>query len=184
VDDREAAVTDPYWEEVARLLPDADLVLLPPDDPAQPSDDSRLIGAVRARQVRDEAHRILRITWQELLPDVPTPQLVRRVWRAARPDAALVQVELVARRPGVAEPRPVLSAARARLLTAGRVVDERRWADSAGLRLVTDVDGHRAELFGVPDPAALTLALLTPPTPVPVELGRELVAAAVEELPY
>jgi hypothetical protein len=179
-------VSDPYWSEVARLLPDVDLVLLSDEPAAGDSNDSRLVGAVRARQVRDEAHRVLRVAWQELAPDVPAAQSVRRTWRAVRPDAQLVQVELVARRPGSlgVEARQLLSAARAHQLASGRQVDERRWADSHGLRLLTEIDGNSVELYAVLSPPALTVTVLTAPFSVPIELGRELVAAGTEELPY
>lgn len=180
-------MTDPFWSEVARLLPDADLVLLPPEDsPGHASNDSRLIGAVRARLVRDEAHRAFVTAWQELAPGEPPPETIRRTWRSLQPDGQLVQLELVARKPGwpAVGIRELLAAARTHQLAADRSVDERRWADSDGLRLVTGIEGHNAELYAALTPPAITLTVLATPAPVPVELGRELVAIGTEQLPY
>jgi hypothetical protein len=196
----EGAVTDPFWAEVTRLLPDVDVVLLPNGEPAQSaSSDSRFVAAIRARRARDEAHQALAALWARLLPSLPLPPTCRRAWRAASDNGELIRVELIARhsaardadvgyvdagqqRAGPNGVRETLAAARAEQVAAGVAVDERRWVDAGGLRLVTEVAGHAVELYGVLSPATLTVTVLSPPVQVPVALGRQLVAGTAEQV--
>jgi hypothetical protein len=177
--------TDPFWDEVHRLLPDVDLVLLPPQTEPPPATDSRFVAAIRARRTRDGAHAVLAGTWRRLLAGVPEPATVRRLWLAVEPSGRAVRVELVARHAGRpdAGARHLLAAARAEVEAAGGSVAERRWADADGLRLVTAVDGCGVDLYAVLTPPALTLTVLGPPVGVPEDLGRELAAAGPEDVP-
>ena len=176
---------DPFWDEVHRLLPDVDLVLLPPESESPPAADSRFVAAIRARRARDEAHAVLVVGWRRLLAGVPAPVTARRLWLAVRPSGRVVRVELVARHAGRpdAGARELLAAARTEVEGAGGTVDERRWADAGGLRLVTTVDGCGVDLFAVLTPPALTLTVVGPPVVVPDDLGRELMAAGPEDVP-
>jgi hypothetical protein len=176
---------DPFWDEVRRLLPDVDVVLLPPEVATAPAVESRFVASIRARRARDEVQAVLAAAWTRLAAEVPAPATARRTWRAVEPHGGAVRVELTARHPGrpSAGARELLAAARAVVEAAGGVVDERRWADADGLRLVTGLDGCGVELYAVLTPPALTLTVIGPPIAVPEELGRELMAAGPEDVP-
>jgi hypothetical protein len=177
---------DPFWTEVHRQLPAADIVLLPPEPPAPPAtSDSRLVAAIRARQTREAAHATLAEAWAQLAGPVPRPATARRTWWALEPGGQLAQLELIAWSagrpgPGVAE---VLATARAAVDAAAGTVDEQRWARSGGLRLVTELAGHSVELYGTLDPPGLTATVLSPPLPLPPDLGGELTGTGTEEVP-
>jgi hypothetical protein len=176
----------PFWDEVHRLLPDVDLVLLPPETVSPPVADSRFVATIRARSARDGTHEVMTLAWRRLLAGVPGPATARRLWLAVEPSGRAIRVELVARHAG----RPdagaweLLAAARAEVESAGGTVDERRWADADGLRLVTTVDGCGVDLFAVLTPPVITLTVLGPPVAVPEDLGRELMAATPEDVPF
>jgi hypothetical protein len=177
---------DPSWAEVHRLLPDVDIVLLPPQPPTPPpSTDSRLVAAIRARQTRDAAHATLAEAWHRLAAPVPRPATVRRIWRALEPGARVVRLEIVARYDGQPDPgvADLLTAARATVDAAGGTVDEQRWASSDGLRLVTSLAEHTVELYGTLDPPGLTATVLSPPLAMPTDLGEDLLAAGTEQAP-
>jgi hypothetical protein len=178
---------DAFWAEVRRRLPDADIVLLPPEapDPPPATADSRLVATIRARQIREAAHATLAAAWSRLATTVPRPATVRRIWRSLEPGPRVVRLEVVARYDGQPDPgvAAVLTAARATVEAGGGTVDEQRWASADGLRLVTDLAEHAVELYGTLDPPGLTATVLSPPLAVPPDLGQDLIAAATEEAP-
>jgi hypothetical protein len=174
-------VTGEFWNELHRLLPDADIVLLPPEPPAPPvTADSRLVAAIRARQVREAAQATLIEAWAQLAGSVPRPATVRRTWWAAQPGGQVVQLELIAWQPDVGDPAALLAAARDVIDAASGPVDEERWARASGLRLVTTLADHTVELYGTLDPRGLTATVLGPPLALPPDLGAELTALGTE----
>jgi hypothetical protein len=180
---------DPFWSEVRRLLPDVDIVLIPPEPEPPPASGSRFVTAIRARRVREDARTALGAAWTRLLPALDPPPTVLRTWRAAGDSGRLLRVELVARRPG-APPAGVLesvAAARAELTRPGEPpwpLDERPWATADPRKLVTATAGFEIELYGARTPPALTLTVRGPALPVPPDLARDLLATATEELPW
>jgi hypothetical protein len=177
---------DPFWAEVRRLLPDVDTVLLPPQSPAPaPTADSRLVGTIRARQTRQVAHAVLAEAWSRLAATVPRPATARRTWRSVQPAGRAQRLEVVARHDGEPEPSvtDVLTVARATVDAGGGQVDEQRWADSGGLRLVTELAGHTVELYGTLAPPGLTATVLSPPLAVPPDLAQDLLGTGTEAVP-
>jgi hypothetical protein len=180
-------VTEPFWAEVRRLLPDVDVVLLPPERPApERTGESRLVGTVRARWVVGTAHSTLRTAWDRLLPGLPRPATVRRAWQVSRPPAAertaVLRLALTAAHAlDAAAAAAALADARVLVEAAGGAVDDQRWTASGGLRLVTALSAHVLELTGTEH--ALTATLLSPPLPVPADLGTEMGGSPAQQAP-
>jgi hypothetical protein len=179
---------DPFWAEVRRLLPDVDIVLLPPERPPPPAArESRLVGTVRARWVVGTAHDTLRTAWDRLLPGLPRPATVRRAWQVSRPPAAeptaVLRLSLTAGHDLTAagDAAAVLADARVLVEAGGGAVDDQRWTASGGLRLVTTLSAHVLELTGTGH--AVTVALLSPPLPAPADLATEMGATPPEHAP-
>jgi hypothetical protein len=171
---------------VHRLLPDADIVQLPPPAPAPPpTTESRLVAAIRARWTSEAAHATLAEAWSRLAATVPRPATVRRTWRAVEPGARAIRLELVARYAGVPDPSvaDVLTVARAAVEAGGGTVDEPRWAGSGGRWLVAGLAEHAVELYATVTPPGLTATLLSPPLAVPADLGNDLLATGTEQVP-
>jgi len=173
--------SDPFYARLAELLPDVDIVVLPPETPEEPSaPPSSAAASTAAEDGAEGALAALRQWWPVLLTELAEPRAIRRAWMPGA-DGSHVRATADARTslPHEQECQSLLSESCGRAVAAGAALILER--PSAGL-LRLYADGVTIEVFAPPDVAwcsvtasvadidvgALTVALVTtPPTETP-----------------
>lgn len=171
--------SDPFYARLAELLPDVDIVVLPPEAPAEKTTPSTAAASSAAEAGATRALEALRRWWPVLLPDLPEPATIRRAWRPGA-DSCHVRASAEAQATIPDGRQRQLAGSRERGVGAGAtlIVERKR----AGL-LRLYVGGVTIEVFAPPHVAWCSVAASVADIDVG-ELAAELVTTPPTETPW